>query len=359
MQVASSLVPGLDDILRHRDPRRRATAVRQISELLLQGADRFSVEHLNLFDDVLMRLVSDGDFELRGELAERLAPLANGPPRLIHQLARDEDIRIAGPVLSRSALIDDDALVELARHRGQPHLLAIARRAALIAPVTDVIVRRGDRDVVRALADNAGAEFSAGGYSALIRRAEHDGMLALAVGRRADLAPPLLKDLLACSVDVVRRQLFETATPAQRLSINRALTELSGATTLPVIRRDFAPAQRVILALAGAGQLNEAALLGFAKAHSYEEAVAALSAMSRLRIATLDRLVGGDKNDPLLIIGRSLGLDWQTVRALIAMRLGPGRVVPALEIEDARQNYQRLAQSTAQRVLGFWRSRDG
>jgi hypothetical protein len=30
-------------------------------------------------------------------------------------------------------------------------------------------------------------------------------------------------------------------------------------------RRDFAPAQRTILALHGAGELNEAALLGFAR----------------------------------------------------------------------------------------------
>jgi len=36
----------------------------------------------------------------------------------------------------------------------------------------------------------------------------------------------------------------------------------------------------VILALHGAGELNEAALFGFAKAYKYEESVAALSALS-------------------------------------------------------------------------------
>jgi len=47
-----------------------------------------------------------------------------------------------------------------------------------------VIVRRGDREVVRRAARNAGALFSPSGYSALIRRAGPDGVLTLAVGQR-------------------------------------------------------------------------------------------------------------------------------------------------------------------------------
>ena len=42
-----------------------------------------------------------------------------------------------------------------------------------------------------------------------------------------------------------------------------------------------------------AGELNESALLNFAKAYKYEEWIAALSAMSGVKIATLDRLIFG------------------------------------------------------------------
>ena len=59
-----------------------------------------------------------------------------------------------------------------------------------------------------------------------------------------------------------------------------------------------------MLALHRAGELNEAALLGFAKAHKYEESIAALSAMSGVKIATLDRLISGDRHDPVLILGK-------------------------------------------------------
>ena len=104
-------------------------------------------------------------------------------------------------------------------------------------------------------------------------------------------------------------------------------------------RRDFAPAQRTILALHRAGELNEAALLGFAKGHKYEEAVAALSAMSGVKIATLDRLIAGDRYDPILIIGKTIDLEWATVRALILLRLGPSRVASPADIESARVNF--------------------
>ena len=151
--------------------------------------------------------------------------------------------------------------------KGQGHLLAMAERSTLSPGVTDVIVRRGDREVVRRAAGNAGARFSQGGYSALIKRAGQDGVLTLTVGQRADLSAPQLKDLLAGSIDIVRRRLFDVVKPARQADIKQAMSEISGVPERVESRRDFAPAQRTIIALHRAGELNEAALLGFAKAH--------------------------------------------------------------------------------------------
>src|SRR5258708_37843153 len=130
------------------------------------------------------------------------------------------------------------------------------------------------------------------------------------------------------SIDIVRRGSFEVVKPARQADIKRAMSEISGAPEKVESRRDFVPAQRTILALHKAGALNEAALLGFAKAHQHEESVAALSAMSGVKIATLDRLISGDRHDPILIVGKTIGLEWATVRALILLRLAPNRVPP-------------------------------
>jgi hypothetical protein len=111
------------------------------------------------------------------------------------------------------------------------------------------------------------------------------------------------------------------------------------------------------MALHRDGYLNEGALLGFAKVHKYEESVAALSAMSGVKIPTLDRLISGDRYDPILIIGKTIGLEWATVRALILLRLGPNRAPSAADVERARANFGRLMPSTAERVVNFWKTR--
>jgi uncharacterized protein (DUF2336 family) len=357
MTVATSLIPGLDEIVRHGDPKRRAEAARRVAELFLLGAKNFRPDHVDLFDGVLIDLVPHAELAARADLAERLSVLGNAPRVLVRQLAREDEILIAGPLLRRSPVIDEQALIEIARMKGQGHLLAMSERPTLSPGITDVIVRRGEREVVRRAAGNAGARFSQAGYSSLIKRASQDGVLTLTVGQRDDLSGPQLKDLLAGSIDAVRRRLLEVVKPVRQAAIRQAMSEISGVPELVESRRDFAPAQRTILALQKAGELNESTLLGFAKAYKYEESVAALAAMSGTRIATLDHLIAGDRHDPILIVGKMIGLEWATVRALILLRLGPNRVPSPADIESARVNFARLMPSTAERVVNFWQAR--
>ncbi|RTL53835.1 MAG: DUF2336 domain-containing protein [Bradyrhizobiaceae bacterium] len=358
MATAPSLIPELDDIVKNGTAQKRAEAISRISDLFLQGAGHFESQHIALFDDILTGLIVSTEVGTRATLAERLAPLSNAPPTIVHQLAQEDEIRIAGPILSHSPMIDESTLIGIARAKGQSHLAAISERDTLSPSLTDVILRRGDREVVRAVARNGGAKFSESGYSGLVKRAADDGMLALAVGQREDISSHSLKELLSRSVDIVRRRLFDVAKPRQRAAINMAMIEISSAPNAQLVKRDFVPAQRAVLALHRKGQLTEAAILDFAKSHKYEETVAAVAALSGVRIGTVDRLVVGDRYDPILILGRGIGLEWATVRALIVLRLGPGKVPSPPDIEEARVNFERLSTSTAQRVLVFWRARE-
>jgi uncharacterized protein (DUF2336 family) len=357
MALAPSLIPGLEEIVKNGDPKRRAEAARRISELFLAGAATLRPDHVDLFDGILVDLVPHAELDARTDLAERLSLLANAPRTLVVQLARENEIAIAGPLLRRSPVLDEAALIEIAAARGQDHLMAMTERPTLSPDLTDVIVRRGDREVVRRTARNEGASFSQAGYSTLIQRANHDGVLTLAVGQRADLSAPQLKELLAGSIDIVRRRLLDVVKPERQSAIKMMISEISGVPEIVESKRNFAPAQRAILALHNAGELNEAAVLGFAKTFKYEESIAALSAMSGVKIATLDQLISGDRYDPILIVGKTIGLEWATVRALILLRLGPNRIAAPADIETARVNFTRLMPSTAERVVGFWQTR--
>ena len=356
MTGSPSLIPELDDIVSRGDPKRRADAARRVSELFLQGAANFRPDHVELFDGVLTSLVPHAEIEERAQLAERLSLLDNAPRGLVGQLAHDDEIAIAGPLLRRSPLVDERMLIEIASEKGQGHLLAMAERPTLSTDLTDVIVARGDRDVIRRTAGNAGAAFSSSSYSTLIKRAGQDGVLTVRLGQRDDLSPTQLQELLSGSIDVIRRRLFQVAKPERQADIKQAMTIINGPSEREE-RRDFTSAQRTVLKLHREGALGEGALLNFARVFKYEESIAALSAMTGVKIETLHRLISGDRYDPILIAGKSIDLEWATVRALILLRLGPNRTPSPTDIEDARMNYMRLMPSTAQRVVAFWKTR--
>lgn len=357
MTAANALIPEIQEALRRAAPRRRGELANRFADLFVASAGRLTPELVALFDQLLLGIVAETEMRVRIGLAERLAPIANAPPELIGLFAHDPEIRVAAPVLQQSPMIGDEALVEIARKRGQLHLFAISGRRGLSSAVTDIIVRRGDREVVRELAGNADAAFSDHGFLGLVKRASTDVALAIAVGRRADLPRPYLQRLLIGTVDMVRDAVLAGAAPERRDDVEDIIAAVSGPPRPETVARDFAAAQRVVLDLHAAGELNEVALQGFAREHKYEETVAALAAMTGVPIADADRMMTSDRPDSILIICKALAFDWPTLRAMLALRLGPGRAPSAAEIADAQAAFDRLDLAMAQRVLGFWQAR--
>ena len=154
MSASASLIPELEDVIQNGTAERRAKTVQRIANLFVDGSPHFNEDHIGLFDDVLCRLVDEIEAKARIEMAQSLAVIGNAPSELMHKLAKDEDIEVAGPVLAQSLRLHENELVELAKTRSQAHLAAIAGRTDLGEAVTDVLVRRGSPEVVRNVADN-------------------------------------------------------------------------------------------------------------------------------------------------------------------------------------------------------------
>ena len=246
MSASASLIPELEDVIQHGSQDKRAATVKRIANLFVDGAPHFNEDHIGLFDDVLCRLVVEIETKARAEMAQTLAPVANAPIELMRQLAHDDDIAVAGPVLTQSARLQETELVELARTKGQAHLAVIAGREGIGEAVTDVLVRRGDTEVMRNVADNQSAKLSEGGFSALVKRAEGDGDLAEKVGQRPDIPPHLFRDLLVRATAVVQQRLLQAAKPETRSEIQRVLEKVSKEFDNSAPARDYAAAQRAV-----------------------------------------------------------------------------------------------------------------
>ncbi len=356
MSAVPSLIPELEEVIQHGSRKKRAETLRSITSLFLHGASSYSDQHVDLFDHVFGLLIDEIENQARAELSARLAPVANAPMNVLRTLAKDDDIAVAGPVLKLAPRLPDADLVDVAKTKSQAHLQAISARRVLGEAVTDVLVGRGDREVARTVAGNRGARISAMGFSRLVERAVEDGVLAEKVGLRPDIPVPMFRQLLIRATAIVRERLLASAAPEIKAQIRDVLAKVSKEVGARVGPRNYSAAQRAVLNLNRAGQMNEAALAAFCSEGKYEESLVGLAALAKVPIHVADRLMSGDRPDPVLILCKAAGLGWSTVRGIFQVH-PHARDVAQYGLNEAFANYSRLSTSTARRVVRFWQIR--
>jgi uncharacterized protein (DUF2336 family) len=356
MSVPASLLPELEEVVQHGSAEKRAETLRRITSLFLEGAAAFHDEHVALFDDVIGCLIEEIELKALAELARRLAPVPNAPHGVVTTLAKNDNIAVAGPVL-KQAHIDDPDLKHIAETKSQAHLLALSSRLAISETLSDVLVRRGDGAVVRSVATNPKARLSEDAFNTLVKRAEGDGVLAEKVGLRTDIPPRLFRQLLMRASAVVQQRLLAQAKPDTKAEIRRVLTKVTSEVAAKAAPRDYTAALAAVQALHKERKLTEADVAEYAKSGKYEETIAALATVSAVPVEVVDRLMNGERSDPVLILARAAGFGWRTVRAVMNSQ---SNLKPSGQtLEAARENFERLTAATALRVVRFWQVRQG
>lgn len=351
--VRTSLIAELESAIQTGSKSERIDTLRRITDLFLSTQDRLNADQIDVFDNVIGHLVKHMETRALVELSERLSPIENAPIGVIQNLARDDEIAVAGPVLMNSTRLSNSDLIEIASTKGQGHLLAISGRRALAEPVTDVLIQRGDLQVHRKLASSPDARLSEAGLSDLVKRAESDDTLTENLGLRLDLPLHLLRQLLEKARELVREKLLRVAPPDHQDAIKQILSSidrriLDGLPPAP----DFAFARRIVHKMHVDGELDEIALLQFLKRSRYAESIMALSQMCGTPHEIIDKIVQSDLREALIIPCRAASLSWTTVRAML-LHISRGRVPPD-ELEELQADYAKLSPTTAQRVLRFW-----
>src|SRR6266404_3385161 len=158
MSETKTYLRDLNDAISRGTAESRLRALWHTTDLMITGG--YSDDDIWTFGEVIGRLADEIEVAARAQLAKRLARTDHAPANIIRKLAFDDSIDVAGPVLRESGQLDAKALVANARTRSQPHLLAISKRKSIEETVTDVLVTRGNREVVNSVANNGGAQFS-------------------------------------------------------------------------------------------------------------------------------------------------------------------------------------------------------
>jgi uncharacterized protein (DUF2336 family) len=352
-KTSENLLEELQTALAHGTVARRVETLRRVTDLFVNGVVNYSDEQTAVFDDVFQCLVEKIEASARALLAERLAPIAAAPPRIIRTLARDKSIEVAGPVLTKSERLDETTLIDIASTHGQGHLKAISLRRVLSEALTDLLVTRGNNDVVQSTVSNPGARLSEGSLKDLVTRAERDDDLASCIGLRPDLPRHHYLKLVAKASTSVRRKL-EAAHPELANEVSSVVQEAAQRVRTAAMTRQTEMARALVTSLHEDGRLNEFQIIAFAEQGKFDETNAGLAALAGVAVETAENMMIESRNEGVMILAKVAGMQWSTVRAIIAMRakLSGG---PQPDMLTLRDTYEALRSSTAQQVLRFHR----
>jgi uncharacterized protein (DUF2336 family) len=348
----------LEDIIKHGTYDRRANMLDRIANLFIGSAASFSEDHVQLFDEVFNRLIAEIEAKARFELSIKLSCIPNAPFGVVRRLAGDDDIFVARPVLEHSERLADADLLAIAKTKSQLHLLAIANRNRIAETITEVLVRRGDREVVRNVAGNSGARLSHTGFSSLIRKAETDGVLAEKIGQRADTPQPFFHQLCVRATHVVQKRLLAIATPETQGKIRRVLADISAEFTRDTMSTHGACALVSSDEMGPNVKMNEATIVQLASEKRYDETIAALSTCCNIPLQYMHRILANKRADPALVVCKALGFGWLTAQAIVLL-LTKGIGTSAHTLESKHRNFEKLSASGSKEVLQLWYRRQG
>jgi uncharacterized protein (DUF2336 family) len=354
MDGSSALLQELEAAVSRGTAESRLAALSYTTDLLITG--RYSDDQTWMFGEVIGLLASEIEATARAHLANRLAPCSRAPTNIISKLAFDDSIDVAGPVLRHSEQLSVQALIENAKSKSQAHLLAISQRRSLHEDVTDVLLSRGDQEVVRAVVKNDGARFSESGFWRLVHRSENDVVLALDVGARKDIPRHVFQKLIARASDEVKERLA-AANPEAAAQIQNVVTGVTEEihTKFGPATRDYFAAKRVVEEMCRAGELNEDAVCRFARARKFEEVTVALSLCCGLPVDVVERALLDDNREMVVILAKAMNLSWTTTQPLLSMS-SDGRMA-ALDLDNAQKNFSALSVATAKQVIQYYKSR--
>lgn len=347
----------LDDlklIAAERSSEKRLQLLHRIADLFMEsGGTRTDAENF-LFNDIMEKIVDQISREAKVQVAANLATLNGFPASVARAFARDEDIDIARPVLRGSPALDENDLVGIAKTSGQDHLHAIAARDRLSTAVTDVLIDRGNRQVVRRVSANHGARLSDWGFERLVDKAREDVDLQEILVERPDLGQATVDKLLPLVSHTLALKLAQrgydpggaVASDLMRLARERFEDAL----------RDRRAAIRGVAAL---GELVARGEL------TVDQALAELVESDRLfDVATLaSNAAGLDRNNVfglimrgqtqmVMMFFRALDVSWSVFERIMALRARKLNVQNPAFAELAR-DYAALDNAVAQRAIRF------
>lgn len=343
----------------------------RVMELYSMSEGRRTPADTEAFGVVLERLAYSADTEKRAELANQLALNKDAPVRLMRRLAFD-GITVARPILQYSGCLSESDLMTLASKLEQDHLNAIAHRRRLTPHVTDILVGRGDPNVLVSVTQNASASLTGAALQRLSELAEEDHELRLALGKRPEINPGLFERLKSFVADQLLVPAEDTqpedeASPAQDAPLPEE-SEPEAQAEEPAAEADEtadtpaageAGAPRPVYDPIRDSYASEKNLIKLAKAEMLPETVTCMAKLTGMDGVMVEHCLLRAELSALMVLCKANGFGNTTFTVLLKLRQKHSEDPGEIDIKTMLYRYEAMQSHTAKRIIQYANKKKG
>ena len=264
---------------------------------------------------------------------------------------------MAQPLLEFSNVLSDDDLIEIIANQTEDHRTAIAGRTTVPERVGDAIVEYGESPSVTRLVRNANAELGRQTLSRLVERAAGDAEIAANLRGRGDID----WKSLGGQINLVGDRVLETMTALDPQIDPVTVGKVSAVVYNRMRNRagfsgqDWKVAYNQVKALADRKQLDERALIRFARFGYGHHTAAALTMLLHVGPEVFVKWLAMQDYVAITVALRALGVAPDLFEAMIASM--PWRDLPSqTDLQNVRRRFEALSKDEAVGIFELWRT---
>lgn len=346
----------LIDLAQAQSSERRRDLLREVTDLFFETASTRSARETALFDEVLQLVAAEMQEGVLAELSEVFAGADDAPKGLLTDLA-NHAFAVAGPILKRSTLLDDQTLIKVVERQSQDHINAVAARPVVSEVVSDAIVQHGDDQALDTLVRNDGASISRASMETVVDRARANTKLHAGVIGRRDMPLDLLNEMYFVVETGLRDQILERnasvdpATLDKALARTRARMRKAASDTSAETRN----AIHYITQKRNAGELNARLLVSLYREAKSQHFLCGLAELTGVDRETAADIIARKDMDGLAMLCRAADVERPLFVTLAVLACGGDDAIG--RAEEFGRMYNEVPIEAAQRAMRFFKVR--
>jgi uncharacterized protein (DUF2336 family) len=331
--------------------------VENITDLFLSDDGRLSEHERALMSDILGKLISQVEKDIRMELASALEQTGADLPDVVKMLASDE-IEVARPLLEKSPLLKDPDLIEIVRMRTDEHRLSITMRDELSEQVSDALVEYGSEDVLESLLNNHDAGLSQRAMEYMVAESRRVDRFQEPLLMRADLPGDLAYRMYWWVTAALRKTIltqFEID-PVQfekvaRRAANAAMVDQTNEPS------SYVKAQKLVRRMFENGELSVPFLVSSLRQQRIAVFVAGIAELAGISFRTAWRIFSDTGGESFAILAKSIGIDrsqFTTVFLLMRQAREGGSVNAPGLLKEILTLFDTITEQHAKGAVQVW-----